>query len=67
MREARNVVVAGGGTGVGLTTTQVPVSRGWQVTAADLGREGGFPQGARFAESDVTADESLAHVFYLAA
>ncbi|GLR52905.1 SDR family oxidoreductase [Shinella yambaruensis] len=63
MGEARNVVVTGGGTGIGLATTQVLVERGWQVTAAGLEREDGFPDAARFVECDVTDAASLAKVF----
>ncbi|CAK7256662.1 MULTISPECIES: SDR family oxidoreductase [unclassified Shinella] len=63
MGEARNVVVTGGGTGIGLATTQVLVERGWQVTAAGLEREDGFPDAARFVECDVTDAASLARVF----
>lgn len=63
MGETRNVVVTGGGTGIGLATTQVLVERGWQVTAAGLEREDGFPDAARFVECDVTDAASLAKVF----
>lgn len=63
MGETRNVVVTGGGTGIGLATTQVLVERGWQVTAAGLEREYGFPDAARFVECDVTDAASLAKVF----
>lgn len=63
MGETRNVVVTGGGTGIGLATTQVLAERGWQVTAAGLEREDGFPDAARFVECDVTDAASLARVF----
>ncbi|GAA4160450.1 SDR family NAD(P)-dependent oxidoreductase [Shinella granuli] len=63
MGETRNVVVTGGGTGIGLATAQVLVERGWQVTAAGLEREDGFPDAARFVECDVTDAASLAKVF----
>lgn len=63
MGETRNVVITGGGTGIGLATTQVLVERGWQVTAAGLEREDGFPDAARFVECDVTDAASLARVF----
>lgn len=63
MGETRNVVVTGGGTGIGLATTQVLAERGWQVTAAGLEREDGFPHAARFVECDVTDAASLAKVF----
>jgi NAD(P)-dependent dehydrogenase (short-subunit alcohol dehydrogenase family) len=63
MGETRNVVVTGGGTGIGLATTRVLVERGWQVTAAGLEREDGFPDAARFVECDVTDAASLAKVF----
>ncbi len=63
MGETRNVVVTGGGTGIGLATTRVLVERGWQVTAAGLEREDGFPDAAGFVECDVTDAASLAHVF----
>ena len=63
MGETRNVVVTGGGTGIGLATTRVLVERGWQVTAAGLEREDGFPDAARFVECDVTDPASLARVF----
>lgn len=63
MGETRNVVVTGGGTGIGLATTQVLLERGWQVTAAGLERENGFPDAARFVDCDVTDAASLARVF----
>lgn len=63
MGETRNVVVTGGGTGIGLATTRVLVERGWQVTAAGLEWEDGFPDAARFVECDVTDAASLARVF----
>ncbi|MCW5706394.1 SDR family oxidoreductase [Shinella sp.] len=63
MGETRSVVVTGGGTGIGLATTEVLVERGWQVTAAGLEREDGFPDAARFVECDVTDAASLARVF----
>lgn len=63
MGETRNVVVTGGGTGIGLATTRVLVERGWQVTAAGLEREDGFPDAARFVKCDVTDAASLAKVF----
>lgn len=63
MGETQNVVVTGGGTGIGLATTRVLVERGWQVTAAGLEREDGFPDAARFVECDVTDAASLAKVF----
>lgn len=63
MGETRNVVVTGGGTGIGLATTRVLVERGWQVTAVGLEREDGFPDAARFVECDVTDAASLARVF----
>lgn len=63
MGEMRNVVVTGGGTGIGLATTQVLAERGWQVTAAGLEQEDGFPQTARFIECNVTDAVSLARVF----
>ncbi|HSX75784.1 MAG TPA: SDR family oxidoreductase [Shinella sp.] len=63
MGETRNVVVTGGGTGIGLATTRVLVERGWQVTAAGLEREDGFPDAARFVECNVTDAASLARVF----
>ncbi|EYR80243.1 MULTISPECIES: SDR family NAD(P)-dependent oxidoreductase [unclassified Shinella] len=63
MGETRNVVVTGGGTGIGLATTHVLLERGWQVTAAGLERENGFPDAARFVDCDVTDPASLARVF----
>lgn len=63
MGETRNVVITGGGTGIGLATTQVLLERGWQVTAAGLERENGFPDTARFVDCDVTDPASLARVF----
>lgn len=63
MAETRTVVVTGGGTGIGLATTHVLLERGWQVTAAGLERENGFPPAARFVECDVTDAASLARVF----
>ena len=63
MGETRNVVVTGGGTGIGLATTHVLLERGWQVTAAGLERENGFPDAARFVDCDVTDAASLARVF----
>lgn len=62
MPPSRNVVVTGGGTGIGLATTQLLTERGWQVTAAGLEREEGFPQAARFVEVDVTDVAALAHL-----
>ncbi|QFT01780.1 2-(R)-hydroxypropyl-CoM dehydrogenase (plasmid) [Labrenzia sp. THAF191b] len=62
MPPSRNVVVTGGGTGIGLATTQLLTERGWQVTAAGLEREEGFPQAARFVEVDVTDEAALAHL-----
>jgi len=63
MSEPKTVVVTGGGTGIGLATTQVLAERGWQVTAVGLEREDGFPEEARFIECDVTNAPSLAHIF----
>ncbi|MBN8184418.1 SDR family NAD(P)-dependent oxidoreductase [Roseibium aggregatum] len=62
MPPSRNVVVTGGGTGIGLATTQLLTERGWQVTAAGLEWEEGFPQAARFVEVDVTDVAALSHL-----
>lgn len=63
MSEARQVVITGGGTGIGLATCQLLAERGWQVTAAGLERDDAFPEAARFLECDVTDAASLARVF----
>ncbi len=63
MTAARNVVITGGGTGIGLATTQLLAERGWQVTAAGLEREDSFPETASFIECDVTDAASLSGVF----
>ncbi|RAH99295.1 short-chain dehydrogenase [Acuticoccus sediminis] len=60
---ARTVVVTGGGTGIGLATTTLLAERGWEVTAAGLERDAGFPGAARFAECDVTDPAALRDVF----
>lgn len=63
MSQARQVVITGGGTGIGLATSQLLAKRGWQVTAAGLERDDAFPEAARFLECDVTDAASLARVF----
>lgn len=63
MTENRNVVVTGGGTGIGLATSQLLASRGWHVIAAGLERDEGFPADARFIECNVTDTASIAKVF----
>lgn len=63
MTVAPCAVVTGGGTGIGLATSRLLARRGWQVIAAGLEREDGFPEGARFVECDVTDTGSVASVF----
>ncbi|KAA0969456.1 SDR family oxidoreductase [Aureimonas fodinaquatilis] len=63
MTSRGNVVVTGGGTGIGLATSRLLAARGWQVTAAGLERDADFPDNARFVECDVTHKESVASAF----
>lgn len=63
MSDKRHVVVTGGGTGIGLATSQLLAERGWQVTAAGLERDAALPEAVRFVECDVTDAAALASVF----
>lgn len=63
MADIPHAVVTGGGTGIGLATTKLLLSRGWQVTAAGLERDDDFPDGAQFTTLDVTDKASVAAVF----
>lgn len=63
MDRAQNVVVTGGGTGIGLATTQLLAARGWQVTALGLEQDDEFPDEAHFAECDVTRPEDVKRAF----
>jgi len=63
MPHAKHAVVTGGGTGIGLATTQVLTERGWQVTAVGLERGDSFPQAANFVACNVTDATALARVF----
>lgn len=63
MRGERIAVVTGGGTGIGLATTQLLAQKGWQVTAIGLECADGFPRNARFVEADVTDARALRALF----
>ena len=63
MRGKRIAVVTGGGTGIGLATTQLLAQKGWQVTAIGLECADGFPRNARFVEADVTDARALRALF----
>ncbi len=60
MKHGRNAIVTGGGTGIGLATTRLLATRGWQITALGLEKDADFPDDARFAECDVSHPEDLA-------
>ena len=59
----RNVIVTGGGTGIGLAVTQLLTNRGWQVTALGLEQDIDFPDAARFEHCDVTDPTDIARCF----
>ena len=63
MTDTGKVVVTGGGTGIGLATTQLLARRGWQVIAAGLERADDFPTEIPFVDCDVTDAASVARVF----
>lgn len=63
MTDTGKVVVTGGGTGIGLATTQLLARRGWQVIAAGLERADDFPAEIPFVDCDVTDAGSVAQVF----
>ena len=63
MTAPRQAVVTGGGTGIGLATVRLLGDHGWQVTAAGLERDEGFPDDARFVDCDVTNPAALRKLF----
>lgn len=63
MERERNVVVTGGGTGIGLAVSRLLHERGWSVIGAGLEKDEAFPEEARFVECDVTDKEAVASLF----